>query len=84
MKHYVGLDVSLKETAICVVDKNGVVIREGKALRNRRLLLPGSTKADCPLSRSGLRLVVSLVGCTANCVLPAYTQSASIPEDCVA
>jgi transposase len=32
MKHYVGLDVSLKETAICVMDENGVVIREGKAL----------------------------------------------------
>jgi predicted NBD/HSP70 family sugar kinase len=32
MKHYVGLDVSLNETAICVVDENGVVIREGKAL----------------------------------------------------
>lgn len=30
MKQYVGLDVSQKETAICVVDQNGVVF-EGKA-----------------------------------------------------
>ena len=29
MKHYVGLDVSLKLTAICVVDQTGSVIREG-------------------------------------------------------
>ena len=29
MKHYFGLDVSLKLTAICVVDQTGSVIREG-------------------------------------------------------
>ncbi len=30
MKHYVGLDVSLKEVSICVVDADGAVIAEGK------------------------------------------------------
>jgi transposase len=30
MTHYAGLDVSLKETAICVVDKAGSVVWEGK------------------------------------------------------
>jgi transposase len=30
MKHYVGLDVSLKEVSICVVDGDGVVAAEGK------------------------------------------------------
>jgi transposase len=29
MEHYVGLDVSLKLTAICVVDQSGSVVREG-------------------------------------------------------
>ena len=29
MKHYVGLDVSLKEASICVVDADGVVAAEG-------------------------------------------------------
>ena len=29
MEHYVGLDVSLKETAICIVDRTGKVQREG-------------------------------------------------------
>ena len=29
MEHFVGLDVSLKLTAICVVDRAGSVIREG-------------------------------------------------------
>ena len=29
MKSYVGLDVSLKQTSICVVDESGSVVREG-------------------------------------------------------
>lgn len=29
MEHYVGLDVSLKMTAICVVDSAGKVLSEG-------------------------------------------------------
>jgi len=29
MKCYVGLDVSLKQTSICVVDRTGSVVREG-------------------------------------------------------
>lgn len=31
MKQYVGLDVSQKETSICVVDEAGQVLFEGKA-----------------------------------------------------
>lgn len=31
MKQYVGLDVSQKETAVCVVDENGRLIFEGRA-----------------------------------------------------
>ena len=29
MQYYVGLDVSLKQTSICVVDQTGLVVREG-------------------------------------------------------
>jgi predicted nuclease with RNAse H fold len=29
MVHYVGLDVSLKQTSICVVNETGFVVREG-------------------------------------------------------
>ena len=32
MEHYVGLDVSLKQTAICIVDRTGKVQREGIAV----------------------------------------------------
>ncbi|MCP5071807.1 MAG: IS110 family transposase, partial [Rhodobacteraceae bacterium] len=29
MKTYIGLDVSLKETSICIVDETGVAVKEG-------------------------------------------------------
>ncbi len=32
MTHFVGLDVSVKETAVCVVDEAGTVICEHKVL----------------------------------------------------
>jgi hypothetical protein len=31
VKHYVGLDVSQRETSVCVVDELGKVVYEGKA-----------------------------------------------------
>jgi transposase len=31
MKHYVGLDVAMKETAICIVDDQRRIVREGRA-----------------------------------------------------
>jgi hypothetical protein len=32
MKHYAGLDVSVKESSICIVDETGKVCREMKVL----------------------------------------------------
>ncbi|MGV1768364.1 IS110 family transposase [Rhizobium rhizogenes] len=34
MKHYVGLDVSQRETAVCVVDEDGRLVFEGRAKSN--------------------------------------------------
>jgi hypothetical protein len=34
MKHYVGLDVSLKLTAICIVDQTGKIERDGMVASN--------------------------------------------------
>lgn len=30
MKYYAGLDVSMEETSVCVVDESGSFVREGK------------------------------------------------------
>lgn len=32
MKHYIGLDVSLKETHICIVDYDGQIVWQGEAI----------------------------------------------------
>ena len=32
MEYYVGLNVSLKQTSICVVDQSGTVVREGSSI----------------------------------------------------
>ena len=34
MEHFVGLDVSLKLTAICIVDQAGKIVREGTVASN--------------------------------------------------
>jgi transposase len=38
MKHYIGLDVSMKETCICVVDEAGRIIYEGNEKTDPKLL----------------------------------------------
>lgn len=38
MKHYIGLDVSMKETTICVVDEAGSVVYEGSELSDPKKL----------------------------------------------
>ena len=32
MKYYAGLDVSVKETSVCIVDENGRICREAKVV----------------------------------------------------
>ncbi len=39
MKYYVGLDVSLKEVSICVVDADGVVVAEAKVSTEPALIV---------------------------------------------
>jgi transposase len=39
MKHYVGLDVSVKETSVCIVDETGKICRELKATSHPEDLL---------------------------------------------
>ena len=40
MVHFVGLDVSVKETSVCVVDDAGKVIFEQKVLPSRPISSP--------------------------------------------
>jgi hypothetical protein len=53
MQHYVGLDVSVKETSVCIVDKAGKVIREVKVATKPPVSFDRrpcpSSRANCPL-----------------------------------
>ena len=39
MKHYAGLDVSVKETSVCIVDETGTICREIKVVSHPEDLL---------------------------------------------
>ena len=54
MKHFVGLDVSLDETAICVVDETGAIIREGKAVSEPQGILSWLAGLEQAFERVGL------------------------------
>lgn len=56
MKHYAGLDVSVKETSICIVDEAGTLCREMKVVSHPTdlcaALSPGISSVSA--SRPGL------------------------------
>src|SRR5947207_6913139 len=54
MQHYVGLDVSVKETSVCIIYKTGKVIREVKVATEPVAILAVLTEEPLALERIGL------------------------------
>jgi transposase len=54
MKYFAGLDVSLEETAICVVDAGGQIMKEARAASEPEALTRALRAIDLPLERIGL------------------------------
>ena len=54
MKYFAGLDVSLEETAICVVDETGQILKEARAVSDPQSLCEALRSFDLPLARIGL------------------------------
>jgi transposase len=54
MEYFAGLDVSVKETSVCVVDAEGRIVREGKAASEPEALLALLGAWSLPLKRIGL------------------------------
>lgn len=72
MKYFAGLDVSLEETAICVVDESGRIVKERRAASEPRALYEALRKVDLPLERIGLDA----------CSLTASFMMVFAPTDC--
>ena len=53
MEHFAGLDVSVKETSICIVDDTGKIVREVKVASEPDALLQ-VLKNNVPITSSGL------------------------------
>ena len=69
MKHFAGLDVSLEETAICVVDETGTMVREARVSSEPEALVAFFR---------GLELVVERIGLEA-CSLSAWLHESLVP-----
>lgn len=54
MNHYAGLDVSMEQTSLCVVDEDGTVIREGKAASDPAALAAWLAESKLVIARVGL------------------------------
>jgi transposase len=54
MDHFAGLDVSVKETSVCIVDDTGKIIREVKVASEPQALLAVLTKPAYHFKRIGL------------------------------
>jgi len=54
MKYFAGLDVSLEETAICVVDEAGAIVKETRRVDSPRIPPRSSIRAFRPMV-GGLR-----------------------------
>jgi transposase len=77
MKYFAGLDVSLEETAICVVDENGQIVREGRAASEPRALSAALWEIGLPLERIGLE------ACSLTAWLHDGLRTEGLPAICI-
>src|SRR6476659_5126982 len=54
MDHYAGIDVSLQQSSVCVVDAAGRIIREAKVASEPEALVAFFGQLGLPLTRVGL------------------------------
>src|SRR5262245_52779356 len=54
MQYYVGLDISVKETSVCIVDKADRVVREVKVATKPAAILAVLTEEALAIERIGL------------------------------
>jgi transposase len=63
MERNIGLDVSLKSTAICIVDAKGKIVREGIVATDPEVIATFIAQHAAEPVRIGWRAVQRLPGC---------------------
>ena len=77
MTYFAGLDVSLEETAICVVDETGLIVKEIHAASEPLGLSDALRELDLPLDRVGLE------ACSLTAWLHDGLRAAGLPAICI-
>jgi transposase len=77
MAYYAGLDVSLEETAICVIDEAGRVVKEARIASEPDALIAFFRKLDMPMDRIGLE------ACSLTAWLHDKLNEAGLPALCM-
>ena len=54
MRYFAGLDVSLEETAICIIDETGAIVREARVVSEPDALVSFFDALGMTLERVGL------------------------------
>src|SRR3954462_2886604 len=77
MRYFAGLDVSLEETAICVVDETGRIVKETRAESEPSALIAALLALGLPLERVGLE------ACSLTAWLHDDLRAAGLPAICI-
>lgn len=77
MKYFAGLDVSLEETAICVVGESGQIVKETRAASAPEALSKALCKIGLPLERIGLE------ACSLTAWLHDGLRAEGLPAICI-
>lgn len=77
MSHYAGLDISLEETAICIVDGTGRIVREARTASEPEALVTFFRSLDVAMERVGLE------ACSLSAWLHEALTEAGIPAVCI-
>jgi transposase len=75
--YFAGLDVSLEETAICVVEGTGRIVKEARAASDPVALVAALREIGLPLERVGLE------ACSLTAWLHDELRSAGLPAICI-
>jgi len=77
MEYFAGLDVSLEETAICIVDETGRIVREARAVTEPEAVVAFFGACGMKLKRVGLE------ACSLSAWLHAGLMEAGLPVICI-